>query len=159
MWFELGVSQIFTKPAQLNNKIIPKTFITGSAGMGIRLQESDVMIIPVGKFTTNDLSASSHEEFTGSLQALGKATVIGSQTPGTCLVMNIELLTKDAILSYPFSQSQTPDERMLENNGVVPNIEVALDRQELLYGVDAQLQTAIEYAAESGDHAQNVLEN
>jgi hypothetical protein len=158
MWFELGVSQIFTQPAQLNNRIIPKTFMTGSAGMGIRLQESDVMIIPVGKFTTNDLSASSHEEFAGSLQALGRAMIIGSQTPGTCLVMNIELLPKDAILSYPFGQSQTPDECALEDNGDVPDIQVALHRQVLLQGIDAQLQTAMECAAESGDHAQNAIE-
>jgi carboxyl-terminal processing protease len=96
----------------------------------------------------DELSASSSEEFTGSLQALGRATVIGSQTPGSCLVMNIELLPNGAILAYPYGQSQTPDGRILENNGVVPDVEVALDRQQLLQGIDAQLQAAIEYTAE-----------
>jgi carboxyl-terminal processing protease len=97
----------------------------------------------------DELSASSSEEFTGSLQALGRATVIGSQTPGSCLVMNIEPLPEGAILAYPFGQSQTPDGRILENNGVVPDIQVALDRQELLEGIDAQLQAAINYATEN----------
>ncbi|MEJ2708632.1 MAG: S41 family peptidase [Anaerolineales bacterium] len=96
----------------------------------------------------DELSASSSEEFTGSLQALNRAMVIGSQTPGSCLVMNIEPLPKGAILAYPYGQSQTPDGRILENNGVVPDVEVALDRQLLLQGIDAQLQAAIEYASE-----------
>ena len=40
---------------------------------------------------------------------------------------------------------------MLEDNGVVPDIEVTLDREQLLQGSDAQLQTAIEYLlAEQG---------
>jgi carboxyl-terminal processing protease len=96
----------------------------------------------------DELSASSSEEFSGSLQVLGRATIIGSQTPGSCLVMEIKLLPKGAILSYPFGQSQTPDGRVLEDNGVVPEIEVVLDRQQLLEGIDAQLEAAIEYAAE-----------
>ena len=96
----------------------------------------------------DELSASSSEEFAGSLQALGRATIVGSQTPGRCLTMNIELLPKGAILTYPFGQSQTPDGRVLENNGVVPDIEVPLDRLQLLQGIDAQLEAAIEYAAE-----------
>jgi carboxyl-terminal processing protease len=97
-------------------------------------------------------SASSSEEFAGSLQALGRATIVGSQTPGRCLTANIVPLPNGAILVYPFSQSQTPDGRVLENNGVVPDIPVALERQELLRGVDAQLQEAFEYlTARIGD--------
>jgi carboxyl-terminal processing protease len=95
----------------------------------------------------DELSASSSEEFAGSLQALGRATVIGAQTPGRCLVTNIVPLPKGAILAYPYGQSQTPDGRVLENNGVVPDVEVALDRESLLRGVDAQLDAAMEYLA------------
>ncbi len=93
----------------------------------------------------DELSASSSEEFAGSLQALGRATIIGSQTPGRCLVMNIAPLPNGGLLVYPYGQSQTPDGRVLENNGVAPDIEVALDRQQLLQGIDAQLEAAIEY--------------
>ena len=94
----------------------------------------------------DELSASSSEEFAGSLQSLGRATIIGTQTPGRCLTANIVSLPKGAILVYPFGQSQTPGGRILEDNGVVPDIEVKLDRQGLLKGVDAQLQAAIAYA-------------
>jgi len=93
-------------------------------------------------------SASSSEEFAGSLQALGRATIVGSQTPGRCLVANIVPLQNGTILVYPFAQTQTPDGRVLENNGVVPDIEVALDRNLLLQGIDTQLEAAIEYVAE-----------
>jgi C-terminal processing protease CtpA/Prc len=55
-------------------------------------------------------------------------------------------LPSGAILSYPFGQSQTPDGRVLEGNGVVPDVEVALDLVSLLQGIDTQLEVAIEYA-------------
>ncbi len=93
----------------------------------------------------DEFSASSSEEFSGSLQALNRATIIGSQTPGMCLVMNIKSLFDGSILAYPIAQSQTPDGRVLEGNGVVPDIEVALDRQQLLRGKDSQLEAAIDF--------------
>jgi carboxyl-terminal processing protease len=93
----------------------------------------------------DEFSASSSEEFSGSLQALNRATIIGSQTPGMCLVMNIKSLIDGSILAYPIAQSQTPDGRVLEDNGVVPDIEIGLDRQQLLQGKDSQLEAAINF--------------
>jgi carboxyl-terminal processing protease len=95
----------------------------------------------------DELSASSSEEFAGSLQAMGRAVIVGSQTPGRCLVSNIVQLPGGGVLSYPFGQSQTPDGRVLEDNGVVPDVEVGLDRDLLLQGIDTQLEAAIDYAA------------
>jgi carboxyl-terminal processing protease len=92
-------------------------------------------------------SASSSEEFAGSLQALGRATIVGSQTPGVCLTMNVVPLPKGALLVYPFGQGRTPNGRVLENNGVVPDIAVTLDRQQLLQGIDTQLEAALNYLA------------
>jgi carboxyl-terminal processing protease len=92
----------------------------------------------------DELSASSSEEFAGSLQALGRATIVGSQTPGRCLVQEIAVLPQGALLVYPSAESQTPDGRVLEDNGVVPDIEVALDRELLLQGIDTQLEAAID---------------
>ena len=85
------------------------------------------------------------EEFAGSLQALGRATIIGTQTQGSCLVMNVEFLPGDAILIYPYKQSQTPSGRILEGNGVVPDIEVVLERDLLLQGKDSQLDAALAF--------------
>ena len=63
------------------------------------------------------------DEFADSPQALGWATIEGSQTP---------------------------DGRVLEDNGVVPDIAVALDREQLLQGMDAQLEGAIKHIEEQG---------
>mgnify|MGYP001416615346 CR=1 FL=1 len=57
-----------------------------------------------------------------------------------------KLLPGGGVLSYPFGQSQTPDGRVLEGNGVVPDVEVGLDRDLLLQGIDSQLAAAMEYA-------------
>jgi carboxyl-terminal processing protease len=94
-------------------------------------------------------SMSSSEEFSGSLQALDRATIVGSQTPGVCLVMNIKTLPNGTILAYPIAEGQTPDGRVLENNGVVPDIEVVLDRANLLQGRDTQLEAALNYLVEA----------
>jgi carboxyl-terminal processing protease len=96
----------------------------------------------------DELSASSSEEFAGSLQALGRATIVGTQTAGSCLTANIVPLPEGGLLIYPNSQSQTPDGRVLEYNGVAPDITVTLDRQELLQGTDAQLNAAVGFLTE-----------
>jgi len=91
----------------------------------------------------DELSASSSEEFAGSLQAMGRATVVGAQTPGRCLTMTVAPLPAGALLSYPDGQSQTPAGRVLEDNGVMPDVEAPLDRALLLQGRDSQLEAAL----------------
>jgi C-terminal processing protease CtpA/Prc len=46
---------------------------------------------------------------------------------------------------YPVEQTRTADGTVLEGRGVIPDIEVALDRALLLQGVDSQLEAAIQY--------------
>ncbi len=46
---------------------------------------------------------------------------------------------------YPVAQLSTPDGVVLEGYGVVPDIEVGLDRNMLLKGIDSQLDTAVRY--------------
>ena len=52
-------------------------------------------------------------------------------------------LANGAILVYPFGQSQTAVGYVLENNGVVPDVLVDLDRVSLLVGRDLQLEAAM----------------
>jgi C-terminal peptidase prc len=96
----------------------------------------------------DSLSASSSEEFAGGMQAIGRATIVGTPSPGSCLTAEILPLENGAILIYPFGQSQTADGYILENNGVVPDVAVELDRDSLLAGRDTQLETAIAVAGD-----------
>jgi carboxyl-terminal processing protease len=89
------------------------------------------------------MSASSAEEFAGGLQSIGRALIVGEQTAGICLVMDGVSLPNGALFVYPIEQTRTADGRVLEGRGVIPDIEVKLDRALLLQGIDSQLEAAI----------------
>jgi len=48
-----------------------------------------------------------------------------------------------AVVMYPVAQMAIPDSTVLEGHGVVPDIEVGLDREMLLKGIDSQLDSAV----------------
>ncbi len=91
------------------------------------------------------LSASSAEEFAGGLQSLGRASIIGERTAGICLVMDAVTLPDGAVFVYPVEQTRTADGTVLEGRGVIPDIEVPLDRSMLLRGIDSQLEAALKH--------------
>ena len=94
------------------------------------------------------LSASSAEEFTGGLQAIGRAVVIGERTAGRVLVQEIAELPNGAIMVYPKGQSLLSDGLVLEGHGVIPDIPVAVHRSDLLAGVDPTMRSAIDQLQE-----------
>jgi C-terminal processing protease CtpA/Prc len=53
------------------------------------------------------------------------------------------LLPNGATFIYPVAQETSLDGTVLEDHGVVPDIEVALDRALLLQGIDSQLEAAV----------------
>ena len=71
--------------------------------------------------------------------------VVGERTPGICVVCNFLNLPNDAILVFPVSKTITANDTVLEGRGVIPDVEVALDRAQLLKGVDSQLMEAIRH--------------
>jgi carboxyl-terminal processing protease len=91
------------------------------------------------------LSGSSSEEFSGAMSANRRATIIGMRTPGSDLVADIKVLPNGATFIYPIAQTQTADGTILENRGVIPDITVPLDRDDLLNGIDTQLEAAVQY--------------
>jgi len=90
-------------------------------------------------------TASAAEEVAGSLQAVGRATIIGTQTQGSALVADWEVLPNGATLVFPIAVSRVYGGIILEGNGVTPDVEIALNQQQLLDGIDAQLLAAIEW--------------
>jgi carboxyl-terminal processing protease len=97
------------------------------------------------------MSASSAEEFSGALQAIGRAVVVGERSAGICVVANLVELPNGAVLMYPYGQTRTADGTVLEGRGVIPDIEVALDRASLLAGRDPQLEAAIQAVQDAYD--------
>jgi carboxyl-terminal processing protease len=95
------------------------------------------------------MSASSAEEFSGALQAIGRAVVVGERSAGICVVADTVQLPNGAVLMYPYGQTRTADGTVLEGRGVIPDIEVSLDRASLLEGRDPQLKAAIQAVREA----------
>ncbi len=91
------------------------------------------------------MCVSSGEEFSGGLKAIKRATIIGERTPGVVLTADFVKLPNGATFMYPNAFTITADGTVLEGHGVVPDIEVALDRNKLLKGKDAQLEAAINF--------------
>ena len=88
---------------------------------------------------------SGSEMLSVSLQALGRAWVIGERTPGAVTGANMMPLPNGALLMHPFVQTLAADGTDPEGVGVTPDVLVSLTRDQLLHGYDAQLQAAIEY--------------
>jgi C-terminal processing protease CtpA/Prc len=95
------------------------------------------------------MSISAAEILTACLQASGRAVVIGEQTPGMVLGGATVTLPNDGLLVYPYFQVVMNDGSILENQGVVPDIRVSLERDLLSRGVDSQLDAAIRYLTDA----------
>ncbi|MFH0842762.1 MAG: S41 family peptidase [Bacteroidota bacterium] len=93
----------------------------------------------------DQLCGSACELFAACLQASGRAVVVGEQSPGSVMESDMKVFLNGSILMYPVAQPVTPDGTVLEGHGVVPDIEVGLDREMLLKGVDSQIDAAIKY--------------
>jgi carboxyl-terminal processing protease len=112
----------------------------------------EVYLEPAGDAFTGPLvvlidvmSLSSAEEFSGAMQAIDRAVIVGERSAGICVVADWMQLPNGATFMYPTEQTQTADSTVLEGRGVIPDIEVALDRSLLLQGIDSQLEAAIGY--------------
>lgn len=100
----------------------------------------------------DELSTSSSEEFSGGMKAIGRATVIGMQTAGKVLTMEVVPLPEGALFVYPNQQTITSKGEILEAVGVVPDIKVELKKEAILRGIDTQLEAAINYLRQRKDN-------
>jgi len=95
------------------------------------------------------MSFSASEHFSSGMQALDRAVVIGERTPGGASAANVTVLPNSAIFVYPVAELLAPDGTVLEGYGIKPDIHVDLERNQLLQGIDAQLQAAIDTIIET----------
>ena len=91
------------------------------------------------------MNGSASERFSACIQSIGRAVIIGEWSPGSVGPSDIKELPNGASFMYLIAQSLTPDGTVLEGYGVKPDIAVNLDRDELLNGIDTQVERAVQY--------------
>jgi len=95
---------------------------------------------------TDEGTASTSEILAAGLQAAGRATIVGSETPGYALPSAVETLEGGAILQYVVADFRTAAGTQIEGRGVLPDRRVAETRAAFKSGRDPILETALEMA-------------
>ena len=91
----------------------------------------------------DEKSMSCSELFASSMQAVKRVVLVGDRSPGYLLGANWLKLMNGGAFMHTFLQPLPADGKIVENNGVKPDISVSLDREILLDGRDTQLEAAI----------------
>jgi len=93
----------------------------------------------------DSMSGSASESFSGGMQSIGRAVVMGETSGGGDLDASVDKLPTGALLLYAYADFVTAKGVSLEGRGVTPDIEVKLTRASLLSGNDSQLEAAVNY--------------
>ena len=94
----------------------------------------------------NEYSASAAEILAGAIQDHNKGTVIGQTTFGKGVVQRIINMADDTAVKLTVSTYFTPLGRSLGNVGVIPDVEIELDREAYYTeGIDDQLDYAMSF--------------
>ena len=96
----------------------------------------------------DELSASTSEIFAGGLQDLGRARIFGRRSPGAALPSTIDQLPNGDRFQYAIADYVSTGGRVLEGNGVIPDVPVALDLKTLRAGQDPDIAAAIRWIKE-----------
>jgi len=94
-------------------------------------------------------SMSCSEHFAACLQAIGRAVIVGERSPGYLLGAKWIRLPNGLSFMHTFLQPIPFGGRIVEGNGVKPDIEIQLNRKDLLEGRDNQLEAAIAHISKN----------
>lgn len=92
----------------------------------------------------NEGSASASEIVAGALQDHGLATIIGKQSFGKGSVQDLRHLSDGSNIKLTVAKWLTPNERMIDNKGITPDIEIELTEEDYNSDRDPQLDKALE---------------
>ncbi|MDP2727693.1 MAG: S41 family peptidase [Dehalococcoidia bacterium] len=90
-------------------------------------------------------SASASEILAGALQDTGRAVIIGQETFGKGSVNRFHELSDGSAIYVTFARWLTPNGRLIEGKGLLPDIVVPISDEDRLAGRDPQLDSALEY--------------
>lgn len=91
------------------------------------------------------LSMSTSEIFAAGMQAVGRARIFGTPTPGQALPSALVRLPNGDVLQHAIADFTTPDGTRIEGRGVIPDEEVPLTLDLLLEGGDPALDAALRW--------------
>ena len=118
----------------------------------MRAQEFKLIVKPRPKtyagplvVLVDGLSGSGSEFFSGGLQEMGRACIVGSRTKGEALPGQIEKLPNGDVFLYATANYISVHGNVLEGVGVTPDLEVWPTREALLGGHDLALEAAVRW--------------
>ncbi len=100
----------------------------------------------------DEMSISGAENMAGIIQYFKIGKIIGDQTPGQMLWGEGYLINDSIGLAIPIYKFEYPNGFNPENNGITPDFEVEMQREDLLKDKDTQLEKAINYLKENINH-------
>ena len=95
------------------------------------------------------MTGSASECFAGGMQSIKRARVFGQTSMGQALPAVFDELPNGDVLIHAYADFVTADGTRLEGRGVVPDVEVPLNREDLLAGKDAAMDRALQWVEES----------
>jgi carboxyl-terminal processing protease len=101
----------------------------------------------------DSLSMSTSEIFAGGMQDLKRARIFGEPTPGAALPSLVEVLPNGDGFQYAMANYVSASGKVLEGNGVLPDVEVRPARAALLAGRDPVIDAASKWILEDKRHA------
>ena len=112
----------------------------------------DKVLVPVAEpfkkpvvVLIDERSMSCSELFAGSMQAVKRVIIMGDRSPGYLLGANWIKLLNGGSFMHTILQPLPSNGNIIEDHGIMPDIEVSLDRDALLDGRDTQFEAAIKY--------------
>jgi len=103
-----------------------------------RLQNLETVVL------VNEGSASASEIVAGALQDYAKAVLVGKKTFGKGSVQSLETLRDGSAIKITVAEWLTPKGRLINKEGIKPDIEVDLTEEDYSASRDPQLDKAIE---------------
>ena len=105
----------------------------------------------LNKFKTRGRASPINTYYQDYPDADSGAVLVGKQSPGYLLGAQWKRLPNGLSFMHPFLQPIPSNGYIVENNGVVPDINIELNRKSLLEGKDSQVEAAIEYILKSSE--------